>query len=215
MRSQRNFIAVSLFCLCFAFGQFLGAMPVLADSPPVLNEKTDPKILREYLKRVDLLIEKNGSKADYFYTKGQLYQWLKDFSKADLEFSKAISRQPSNCKALLAKGACLRKLKRWTAADRAYTKALSLHCDSCEAYTGRALARLAQGKYRQAVTDADSAISKNSKEGLAWFAKGSSQGFLGDYSSALANLDKAIELRPNQKEFVFRRRQVLRSLSQK
>ena len=96
MRSQRNFIAVSLFCLCFAFGQFLGAMPVLADSPPVLNEKTDPKILREYVKKTDELIRTKGPKAKFFGAKAQLLEWLKDNRGAVAEYTKALKLESDN-----------------------------------------------------------------------------------------------------------------------
>ena len=215
MTSRLKSLALTFFLVCLAVMQIVSVSPVMADSPPVLNANTDPKILREYVKKSDEIIKAKGGKAEYYATKAQLLEWLKDYRGAVAEYSKALNLAPKNVDYLVGRARSYRRIRFFRKAKTDYDRAISLGDRTSEAYLGRALARLELKDFAGAKGDADCAIAANKEEELAWFAKGSAECELGDLQYSLICLSEAIRLSPRQAVFLFRRSQVYRLLGDK
>ena len=199
--------ALARVLVVFVSGLLLGGVgicgSVCADipKPSEVNENTDPKVLRRYVKAIDRMIEMKGPSASSYSTKGQILEWLKQYAEAVSAYSKAIRLDSDNSSYYLYRARCLRKLRRHVLAETDYSVAIKLRKYTPEVYTGRALSRMALRNYKGSIADALSATKLDPNEDLAWYAKAYSEFKLGRLESSIQSISRAIELKPHDSGF--------------
>lgn len=160
---------------------------------PSDDEVKRAKIGVEYL---DNIIRRNPRSAANFHKRGELYMVLRNFPAALEDVNEALDISPSNGLYLLTKARILRQLKRYDESLAAARRAEVLQQDTPELYI--LLGDLTQQKkqYRQAKLYLAKALQMAPYEGEAYFYNGMLDASQGDTLSAIALMQKALELKP-------------------
>ena len=130
-------------------------------------------------------------------------------SKADAEADRAIALDPKQVLAWRAKGASAFTQKRYADADAAFSRYLDMKPGDAGILAVRGLARSAEGKFVEALADADKSLGlRASLE--ARLARGTALGGLEQKEESLAELDRVVHDYPDN-DAVRRARAVLRT----
>lgn len=119
-----------------------------------------------------------------------------DYTAALDDLDESIKFNPNSAIAHFYKGVAFHNLAKEDAAYTSYTKAIELNKNMIDAYFNRGQLLLKTNP-KQAIDDFVSAVALDSKFLEGYYALAAAQKNIGQYSNAVKNLDKIIELEPN------------------
>jgi len=147
-----------------------------------------------YLNRGDKLLDNNKSKASL-----------------DL-FQKAISLDRDSSKAWKGRGDALFNLRRYSGALGAYNKAIAIEPNNIKTLNNKAKILYQQGDLTKAISVYDKSIEADANNADAWSGIGLAYMNLQQYESALAALEKAEKIAPEQPRSWIQKGIVLKAL---
>lgn len=158
----------------------------------VLNQQGNPK---DAFKILDDAIEKQPSNAEYYYARGLLNNTREKYSKALLDFDKALALNP-NLNAFniyLNRGVAYMNLDEMENALQDFTKAIELDPSNASAYHSRGLARYQADDFKLAVEDFLKSVDLNPSP-VTYYNLGMAYNNLGDKGNACLYFHKSCSL---------------------
>jgi serine/threonine protein kinase len=128
---------------------------------------------------------------------GNAYKNLKEYEKAIIYYTKAITLNPNYTSAYNNRGIAYKSLKEYEKAIIDYTKAIALDSNYTSAYNNRGLAYDDLKEYKKAIIDYTKAIEIDSNYANAYNNRGVVYQNLKEYKKAIIDYTKAIKLKPN------------------
>ena len=135
------------------------------------------------------------------------------YPEAVLAFSHALTLQKNLAEAYLFRGRANAGLGRMDLAAQDFSKVIQLQPEGAEAYIERAAARLEQEDYTGVVADCGEALQRDSRIALAYSLRARALAHAGSLDRALEDLNRAVELAPDQSNY-FQRAAVYQTLGQ-
>lgn len=135
------------------------------------------------------------------------------YSEAVLSFDHALTLRRNLAEVYLFRGRANAGLGRMDLAVQDFSQAIQLHPEGAEAYIERAAARLEQEDYTGVAADCDEALQRDSRMALAYSLRGRALAHTGSLERALEDLNRAVELAPEQYNF-FQRAALYQALGQ-
>ncbi len=133
-----------------------------------------------------------------FLEVGNLFDELKKYEEAIIDFDKAIELNPNNAGAWALRGKAKVNLQKYEEVIVDFDKAIELNPSIiAEAWALRGGAKINLQRYEEAIADFDKAIELNPNLALVWMLRGVAKGNLQRYEEAIADYVKAIELNSN------------------
>lgn len=160
-----------------------------ADQP---IDKPDPKDLALIDQYTDQ-IKKGGDDATYYYERARVYQKLKQYSSAILDYSVAIKLTPDSANAYFSRGLAYYEQSRLKEAISDFDQAIQLNPKDPHSLNTRGLARIDQRDFDQALADFNKALTIEPNYGSALFNRGTIYERQKKYKEALADYDEAIK----------------------
>jgi tetratricopeptide (TPR) repeat protein len=151
----------------------------------------------EYLKFLDVLIEKEPNIAEAYYNRGFAYDGLNQHERAIEDYDKAIELNPNLAKAYSNRGLAYADLSQYERAIGDYSKAIGLNPNLMQAYYNRGNGYVELNKHERAIEDYAKAIGLNPNFAQAYYNRGFAYDGLNQHERAIEDYDKAIELNPN------------------
>jgi protein O-GlcNAc transferase len=143
---------------------------------------------------------------------GTVFNDLKRYADALVDFERAISLNPIYSEAYANKGKSLAGLKRHDDALAAYDHALAIKPDLAEAWLGRGIALAELKRFDEAFATFDRALALKPDLSEAWFGRGQAFSKLKRFEDALAAYERALAANPRQAAAWLGRGTVLREL---
>ncbi|GHT04510.1 hypothetical protein AGMMS49525_10950 [Bacteroidia bacterium] len=145
-----------------------------------------------------------------WYEKGDSYKELQQNELAVADISKAIEINSNNAQWYCERGCLYVNLQNHELAIADFTKVIELNINdqwNYFAYSLRESAYCIQNKFELAIDDCNKAIDitsiKYSRKEMNYYLRGCAKNELSDYSGALEDFDKSIDLDPNDKNVWF------------
>ena len=138
--------------------------------------------------------------ARYYNNRGDVYYYLKQYTKSMHDLNKAIELKPDYALAYQNRGGAYANLEQYPRAIKDYDKAIELKPDYGVAYKNRGNAYFSLKQYSRAIKDYDKAIELKPDYALVYYSRGFTYIEIKQYNRAIMDCDKAIELDP---EFVW------------
>jgi tetratricopeptide (TPR) repeat protein len=151
-------------------------------------------------------IELDSNNASFYDYRGNLYKKMKQNNLAIEDISKAIKIDPNNAKWYYDRGRLYSDMQNPELAIADYTKSIELNSDEVYtwfSYKGRSLMYFLQNQYELAmldynyIIDSDKSTMFGGNAANDYAFRGSIKYRLLDYSEAIEDLKKAIEMEPN------------------
>lgn len=149
-------------------------------------------------------IAKNPNYKEALYSAGWTSNELKNYTESLTYLLKAKSLWPTEAKVYLELGYAYEKLNKKTDAIETYNKCLSIQHDYSLAYKYLGSLYYDDGNYKKALENLESYIEyePDTRDADVYYRKGVSENELEKYNDALASLNKANELTPNNVKFI-------------
>jgi tetratricopeptide (TPR) repeat protein len=128
------------------------------------------------------------------FASGQAYFGDGQYSKALIQFSKKLDRDPGDAKASVAKAKCYMAMNLPNKAIASCSAALSKGGDAYDAYVLRAQCEAQLNDGTAALKDFDKAILLDSQRAEAFISRGAFYAQNGDFTRAVADLDTGVKL---------------------
>ena len=160
-----------------------------------------------YRRSVDMLEAQRSLEAGKRSLKASRY------SEAVLAFSHALVLRSDLSDAYLFRGRANAGLGRLDLAVQDFSKVMRLQPQGAEAYVERAAVRLDQEDYPGVISDCGEALKRDSRIAAAYSLRGRALGHTGSPERALEDLNRAVELAPDQSNH-FQRAAVYQALGQ-
>ena len=157
-----------------------------------------PAISDNYTKAIKL----NPKFAEAYYSRGNAYAKLGQFTQAISDLTEAIELNPKFAAAYNNRGNVYHKLGQFTQAISDHTKTIELNPKDADAYSNRGNAYHELGQHTHAISDYTKAIELNPKHAEAYNNRGVVYADLGKPQEAKKDLLKAVELNPALKSLV-------------
>ena len=154
------------------------------------KELFEKKNYLQALENFEKAIELNPSLAEAYYFRGRVQL---DDKKADADFTTAIELRPNYPEAYFRRGLKNDLNNDRAAAMRDYNKALELNPKFIEAYMTRAVLYLLDNKGALAIADYTKVLELK-PDGESYYVRGNSYLEIGEYSKAVADLTRSIQL---------------------
>jgi len=135
------------------------------------------------------------------------------YSEAVLSFSHALTLRGNLADAYLFRGRANAGLGRMDLAAQDFSKVIQLRPEGAEAYVERAAARLEREDYTGVTADCGEALQRDSRMALAYSLRGRALAHAGSLDRALEDLNRAVELAPEQSNY-FQRAAIYQALGQ-
>jgi len=135
------------------------------------------------------------------------------YAEAVLSFSHALVLRSDLADAYLFRGRANAGLGRLDLAVEDFSKVIQLRPQDAEAYVERAAARLEQEDYPGAISDCGEALKHDAKIAVAYSMRGRALVHTGSPQRALEDLNRAVELAPDQSNY-FQRAATYQALGQ-
>lgn len=156
------------------------------------KELLEKKEYLQALENFDKAVELDPNLAEAYYFRGRVQL---DDKKADADFTKAIELKPDYPEAYFRRGLKNDLNNDRAAALRDYNKAIELDPKFIDAYMARAVLYLLDDKGAAAIADYTRVIELK-PDGESYYVRGNSYLEIGQYSKAVADLTKSIQLDP-------------------
>ena len=134
---------------------------------------------------------------------GALMQ-LERYAAAKADFDAVVALAPKLAQAWNNRGSAATKLRLYAEALESFDRALALRPDYAEAWRNRGMVFLLQGIGEKALADFDKAIALDPRSAEAWEYRGNALSRANPLD-AVASYDRALLIRPDHAETVFRR----------
>ena len=154
-----------------------------------LLEKKDYLRAKESFEKA---VELNPNLAEAYYFRGMVQL---DNEKADADFTKAIELKPNYPEAYFQRGLKNDLNNKRAEAMKDYNKAIELNPNFIDAYMTRAVLYLLDQKGQLAIADYTKVIELK-PDGESYYVRGNSYLEIGEYSRAITDLTKSIQLDP-------------------
>jgi len=161
------------------------------------NVLTQSGQYREAAAEFDLALGYEPSSDAAYVGLARAYQRMDRWDEAERTFQKAIQVRPQYASGYQWLGVLYLQRARYREAVTTLRRAVELAPESARAWRGLAGALMGQGEYEAAVRAAERALSIRPEWG-AYSNLGLANFYLRRYSEAIAALEKAVELAPNQ-----------------
>ena len=135
------------------------------------------------------------------------------YPEAVLSFSHALALRGNLAEAYLFRGRANAGLGRMDLAAQDFSKVIQLQPEGAEAYVERAAARLEQQDFSGTVADCGEALQRDSRIALAYSMRARALAHAGSLDRALEDLNRAVELAPDQSNY-FQRAATYQALGQ-
>lgn len=153
--------------------------------------------LEEAMRDQNECIQLNPLSGDGYVNRGNIYKELKNYDRALSDYETAMELAPNQGLSYSCSGVLKAQLGRIESGIVDLNKAVDLNPDVGVFRLNQGLAYELNGQYDLALEAYSAAIEVNEKDHLALKYRGSLQFILEDYPSALADLELAVELRPD------------------
>jgi len=140
----------------------------------------------------------NPLEAQQALEEGKRFLKANRYPEAVLSFSHALALRSDLADAYLFRGRANAGLGRLDLAVQDFSKVIQLRPEGAEAYVERAVARLDQEDYSGVVADCGEALKRDSRIALAYSMRARALFHAGSPERALEDLNRAVELAPNQ-----------------
>ena len=142
----------------------------------------------DFTKAIDL----SQDKSEAYRSRAYVYWKMQDFRKSIEDYKKITELEPKNANAYLNLGNAYFNLSAYDLAANTYSEVIKV-TPNAESYNLRGWALTNDEKYKEALLDFDKAIELNPYDGKYFKNRGNVKNKLGQYSSAMEDLDIAIK----------------------
>jgi len=164
---------------------------------PIPSDKFDiPKEIEFKEIKFSDVFAPSGNAEEYFY-RGNTYGWQHNFTRAILEFSKAIAINPNYVDAYINRGVAYGQQGNFSQAISDYNKAIEINPNDAMPYNNRGRAYAKQGNFSQAISDCTKAIEIKPINVEAYYNRGNVYAKQGNLSQAISDFTKANAINPN------------------
>ena len=150
-----------------------------------------------------------NSRAKLFFEIGKSPDTL---NMALADYNQAIQIDPNNGEYKINNGAALAKLGRLNEAITMLNEGLKLKPDQLTGYINRSIILRQQGRFEEALQDYRTYISYNTYNSDIWYEKGNIEAAMKQFETAIASIDKAIEINPDKGIYHYRRAESLANI---
>lgn len=134
------------------------------------------------------------SKAKNTYVnRATAYIYMKNYELAIADFTMALQLDPQNLNIIEKRAYIYYILKRWKEAGNDYDILISNISDKTYMFQYRGFSKMKLGMYKEAIIDFNITIEKEPQNGAVYYYLSQCYNYLNDNSSALYNLNKAIQ----------------------
>ena len=158
----------------------------------------------------DKVLEINPFMINVFNLKGILQERMGDSKAAAAAFSDGLKMESTNLNLLFNRGISYINLKDYTSAVSDYTELLKYDPKNSSALGNRGMAKLAAGDTLGCIADLDKMVAVNSYAPESYTTRGMLFYKQGKFDLALNDLNKAIELSPNENANLYLNRGVIK-----
>lgn len=144
------------------------------------------------MEKFERAIELDPNLAEAYYFRGRVQL---NHDKAEADFTKAIELKPDYPEAYFRRGLGNDLNNKRAAAIRDYNKAIELNPKFIDAYMTRAVLYLLDNKGHLAIADYTKVLELK-PDGESYYVRGNSYLEIGEYSKAITDLTKSIQLDP-------------------
>jgi tetratricopeptide (TPR) repeat protein len=123
------------------------------------------------------------------------------YAEAALSFNRAVTLQSDLAEGYLFRGRANAALGRAELALDDFSKVIQMRPEGAEAYVDRAAARLGQEDYAGVVADCGEALKRDARIAVAYNMRGQALRHQGNLEGALEDLNRAVELAPDQSNY--------------
>jgi tetratricopeptide (TPR) repeat protein len=157
---------------------------------------TDDKIIDACTSAIKSKSLTSGNLALAYYYRANAWFGKKDYDKAIVDYTKAVSLDPKNDAAYYGLGISWSKKGDYDKAITDYSRAISVNSRNEQAYSGRGAACYRKGDYNKAIADYTQALSIDPMDDEVYVGRGLAWARKGDYDKAIADYTNAISLNP-------------------
>lgn len=161
---------------------------------------------------LDTAIQMNPSKADYYISRGLLYQETNRTSLARADYEKALALEPENDLARYNLAVLTEQTDDPQVAEAHFTEAINNNPNAPYAYRHRGHRRMLSGEYSGALSDFNKALQLEATDVETLINRGILYERMKNYDLAISDYSKAIELQPNSPKAYLNRGNVLYKL---
>jgi tetratricopeptide (TPR) repeat protein len=137
-------------------------------------------------------IDLSQDKSEAYGSRAYAYWKMQDFRKSIEDYKKIVELDPKNANSHLNLGNAYFNLSAYDLAANTYSEVIKI-TPNAESYNLRGWALTNDEKYKEALLDFDKAIELNPYDGKYYKNRGNAKNKLGQYSSAIEDLDVAIK----------------------
>ncbi len=142
----------------------------------------------DFTKAIDL----SENKSEAYRSRAYVYWKMQDFRKSIEDYKKITELEPQNANSYLNLGNAYFNLSAYDLAANTYSEVIKI-TPNAESYNLRGWALTNDEKYQEALLDFNKAIELNPYDGKYFKNRGNVKNKLGQYSSAIEDLDVAIK----------------------
>ena len=132
--------------------------------------------------------------ADYYAHRGLAYQSVGDHEKAMLDFTHALQLEPDHGVSKNNLAAIKKKEGNYAEAEKLLMEAKTSNPKSATHFSDMALLQMESGRYREAILNFDSAISKAPPDGELYLTRGLGKEKLNDLDGAMRDFEMALRI---------------------
>ena len=169
-----------------------------ATAPASSGMPTDHDVHTDTLNRLDEAIEAHPDRADLRARRGTFYLTMGRPTEALSDFDSAIEMEPENPELLTARASAYRAMGQTDPALEDLVRALDLDPQDHGALFTRAAIFYSQERFQEAAKDYDTVIADSPELAIAYFNRAHVWRMLNDRSLAEADIERYIELTPDE-----------------
>lgn len=165
------------------------------------------KRMHDLLPRLEEQIEANPNSSEAHFARGLSRYLFNDYEGAESDFARteSLGLKEKVFELYSVRGLNFLMLKRFVEAEQQLNLALKIRPSDTACLTNRACAYCETGRYREALADAQRAISLAARGSVAHCIAGTCYLKCGQYKYALQYLDKAVQINSKNSEALYMR----------
>jgi tetratricopeptide (TPR) repeat protein len=161
------------------------------------------------LTELNKAVEKNPDLDDAYLYRASIFYKLSDFASAASDYSRAITLNRGNQKALLSaiygRGLTRARLNDDQGALADLDSAIALFPSYTEAFTNRGIVKAKLGMFKEAVSDLDQSINLDPNDSKTYYNRAGAYAAMKNIKQALKDLDQAISISPGYAQAFYMR----------
>ncbi len=177
------------------------AVEINPQAPTALLQRARVLALRgerpEAIADLDKAIELKPDEAIPLILRARILQQAGETEKALADIEKVLAKQPDHPAALELRGLIAAEKSDYTAAIRDFRRLLDRHDEDAVVHGQLGMLHLAAKQPRAAIAEFTKAIELDSEQFGSWRGRSDAQISIGEHAKALTDLEKALELKPD------------------